>query len=390
MSSANFNYIYPMTQSEGKRVAFSVTNCICFDQRVLKIAETVSNLDCEITIIGRRSGECCNKSKVPFNTKRFRMLFKRSFFFYMFINIRLFFYLLFHKYDLLVANDLDTLLPNFLVSKLKRVPLVYDSHEYYTGLPEIRHRLFVKWVWTTIEEFIFPRIKYVMTVCNSIADQYESKYKIRPVVVRNCARTVSGITGYSRQELGIKEDFLLLIFQGGGINIDRGGEELIEAIRTTENVNLFIIGSGDVWQILKDKVSKLGISDRIRLIPKMPWEEMIRYTLSADAGLTIDKDTNLNYHFILPNKLFDYIASGIAVIASDLIEVRKIIEGNDCGIIIPSVSPEEISKAIIRLRDDRQLLNKMKQNSVVASEKLTWNAESVKVTEFYKTIIKAI
>ena len=144
------------------RVAFSVTNCICHDQRVLKIAETVSSLDCEITIIGRKSGDCCDTDKIPFNTKRFKMFFKRGFFFYKCFNIRLFLYLLFHKYDLLVSNDLDTLLPNFLVSRLKHLPLIYDSHEYFTGVPEIQNRTFVKWVWKSIEKIDLSPVE----VCN--------------------------------------------------------------------------------------------------------------------------------------------------------------------------------------------------------------------------------
>ena len=128
------------------KVIFSVTNCICYDQRVLKMAETVSKLNCEITIIGRKSGDYCNPDSVPFRTVRFKMFFKKGFLFYKFFNIRLFIYLLFNKCDLLVSNDLDTLLPNFLVAKLKRMPLVYDSHEYFTEVPELHNRLFVKWV----------------------------------------------------------------------------------------------------------------------------------------------------------------------------------------------------------------------------------------------------
>ncbi len=365
------------------RIVFSVTNCICFDQRVQKIAETVSSLDCEIMIIGRHLGNCCDSDSVPFRTKRFKMVFRRGFLFYKFINIRLFFYLLFHSFDILVSNDLDTLLPNFLIARLKRLPLVFDAHEYFTGVPELQNRPFVKWVWTTIEKSIFPHLKSVMTVSDSIAEQYEKQYGIKPVVVRNCARSSEEIKPLSRSEMGVPEDYLLLILQGGGINIDRGGEELLEAVSTIEKVFLFIAGSGDVIEILKEKAITLNVFDRIRFIPKLPWKELMKYTKSADAGLTLDKDTNLNYHFSLPNKLFDYISSGIPVIAGNLPEVRKILEEKNCGIIIPSVTPEEIRKAIVKIRDDRTLLNKMKQNAVTAFESLNWEKESETIIEFY-------
>lgn len=369
------------------RVAFSVTNCICHDQRVMKMAETVSRLECEITIIGRKSGDCFDTDKMTFKTKRFKMLFKRGFFFYKFFNIRLFFYLFFHKYDLLVSNDLDTLLPNFLVSKLKQLPLVYDSHEYFTGVPEIQKRPFVKWVWKTIEKIIFPKLKYLMTVSESIAMQYQSEYGIRPVTVRNCSVKTDGISAYSRREMGIPDENLLLILQGTGINIDRGAEELIDAVYNTERTSLLIVGSGDVLHILRNKVNEWNMNDRIKFIPKVPREELVRYTKAADIGMSLDKDSNLNYRFSLPNKLFDYIAAGIPVIVSDLTEIRKIVTEYKCGEIISQVDSDYIRSAIRELRDDNEKLSELKKNAEVASASLNWETEGRKVTEFYKKIL---
>jgi glycosyltransferase involved in cell wall biosynthesis len=354
---------------------------------VLRIAETVSILNYDITIIGRRLGNCCDSGSVPFRTKRFRMIFKRGFLFYKFFNIRLFFFLLIHHYDLLVANDLDTLLPNFLVSKIKGIPLVYDSHEYFTGVPEIQKRYLVKLVWTSIEKMIFPRLKNVMTVCDSIAEEYMTEYGIRPLTVRNISRSAENISGYSRDELGIAKEQLLLILQGGGINTDRGGEELIEAINVTHDVSLLIVGSGDVLETLRKRTDELNLSGRVRFIPKVPWHEMLKYTKSADAGVSLDKDTNPNYKFSLPNKLFDYISAGIPVIASDLVEIKRIVEENRCGIIIPSVTINEISIAVKKLRDDRDLLDRLKQNAVTASKSLNWEKESEKVTDLYSSIL---
>lgn len=369
-------------------VTFSVTNCICHDQRVLKMAETVSRLNCEITIVGRKRGECCSTDSVPFRTKRFRMLFSRGFLFYKFYNLRLFFYLLFHKSDLLVSNDLDTLLPNFLVSKLKRLPLVYDSHEYFTGVPEIQNRPFVKWVWKSIEKMIFPHLKNVITVCDSIADQYFMEYGIRPVTIRNCSRRSDTIQPYLREALGVSKDHLLIILQGTGINVDRGGEELIEAVRRTENISLLIAGSGDVVPKLKIMVSNHSLGDRIKFLPKMSWEKMMSYTKSADIGVSLDKDTNMNYRFILPNKLFDYLSAGIPVIASDLIEVNKIVKENNCGIIIPSVTPENISSVFNHLLRDSEGLAALKSNASVTSEKLNWDIESEKVIRLYGEVLR--
>jgi glycosyltransferase involved in cell wall biosynthesis len=351
------------------------------------MAETVSNLKCKVFLIGRKSGDCCDSNQMPFNIKRFKMLFKRGFLFYMFFNIRLFIYLIFHKYDILVSNDLDTLLPNYLVAKLKHLPLVYDSHEYFTGVPEIQKRPFVKWVWTTIEKSIFPHLKYVITVSNSIAVQYENEYGIRPVTIRNCSKSSAGITGYTRDELGINKDHLLLIFQGAGINIDRGGEELIKAIHLTENVSLFVIGSGDQLEVMKRSVKELKISERVKFIPKLPREELIKYTKSADAGLSLDKDNNPNYRFSLPNKLFDYLSSGIPVIVSNLPEVSGIVNENDCGLIISKVTPENISAAISEIRDNPERRLEFRRKAEAVSKIISWEIESEKVKKLYTNVL---
>ncbi|MGB4292202.1 MAG: glycosyltransferase, partial [Bacteroidales bacterium] len=288
-----------MTSDQKKiNVVFSVTNCICFDQRVLKMAGVLERMNANITIIGRRKGDCCDNNIVPYKTVRFRMLFKKGFLFYKFFNIRLFFWLLFNKYDLLVANDLDTLLPNFLISKIKRIPLVYDSHEYFTGLPELKGRGFVKSVWKFIETLCFPHLKYVITVSEGIANIYEKEYRKRPAVIKNFSPLTTEVKAISREQLGIKENNFVVIIQGTGINIDKGGEELIEAIASlTGNIFLIVAGSGDVVPFMKKKVSELNVENRVIFTGTLPWNELISYTKVADAGMVLEKDTNLNYRF---------------------------------------------------------------------------------------------
>ena len=379
----------PLT-SRNTRVAFSVTNCICFDQRVLKIAGEVEKLGCDIEIIGRKKGSCSDYDTLPFKTKRFVMFFKKGFLFYAFFNIRLFIFLLFHKFDLLVSNDLDTLLPNFLVSKIKRLPLVYDSHEYFTGLPELRNRPFVTGVWRRLEKAIFPGLKYIMTVSEPIASIYEKEYDVRPVVVRNLSRNAGEIVPFSRDQLGILPEDLLAIIQGTGINIDKGAEELIEAVAMTEGVCLLVVGSGDIVPRLKEMVQNLDIGQKVQFIPSIKWDILLKYTKASDIGMCIEKDTNLNYHYSLPNKLFDYIAAGIPVIASDLPETRKIIIESGCGFIISCVTPEQISSTFCDFIKNPDKLAMLRIKAIKASEKLNWEVESLKVEEFYKLVLSNI
>jgi glycosyltransferase involved in cell wall biosynthesis len=369
-------------------VCFSVTNCICFDQRVLKIAAVVSSLDCDIVIIGRRLGDCCSSVQIPFRVKRFRMLFKKGFLFYMFFQIRLFFRLLTLKTTVLVANDLDTLLPNYLVSVIRNIPLVFDSHEYFTGVPELRDRHLVRTIWKYVERRIVPRLKYVMTVSGGIARLYNEEYGISPLVVMNCSPKSDHIIPFSREEIGIRNDDLLVILQGTGINIGRGGDKLIEAMALTGNASLIVAGSGSAVAEMKRQVALRGLGHRVKFTGKIAWEQLIKYTKAADIGASLDDRSDLNHLYSLPNKLFEYISSGTAVLSSDLPEISSIIQEYSCGIILKEVTPENIAAALKGLAGDSTWLQEMKKNAEHASSKLNWSTESSSVSSFYSRILE--
>ena len=101
---------------------------------------------------------------------------------YLTFNVQLFFYLLFKRSHILWANDLDTLLPNFLISRLKGTQLIYDSHEYFIMSVYKKNS---KKIWQLLERSIFPRLKNVITVNDSIKQAYEKEYKIPVTVIRN-------------------------------------------------------------------------------------------------------------------------------------------------------------------------------------------------------------
>ncbi len=312
-----------------------------------------------------------------------RLMFSKGALFYAEYNIRLFLFLLFHKTDLLVSNDLDTLLPNFLIHKIKSKPIVYDSHEYFTEVPELVSRPGVQKVWKKIESWIFPKLEDVFTVNDSIADMFEGDYGLRPKVVRNIPVKKEMPEIATRAQLGLSETKKILILQGSGINMHRGSEEMLEAMKFLQGVVLLIVGSGDVIDKLKEMASSDELTDKVIFKGKQPYDKLIQYTAAADLGLTLDKNTNLNYRFSLPNKLFDYIHAGVPVISSDLPEIRKIIDKYDIGDFIPNHEPGEIARKINQVLANQDLIDKWKKNISFAAENLTWQSEEKVLKEVY-------
>lgn len=366
-----------------KKAIVSVINDLVTDQRVHKSCQTLEKCGFEVLLIGRRLRSSPEMDKRSYQVHRMNLIFEKGPFFYAEFNIRLYLFLLFQKPHLLVSNDLDTLLPNYLISKISKTPLVYDSHEYFTEVPELVNRKSIQQVWKFIERNIFPKIKDVVTVNDSIADLFYNDYGIRPRVVRNIPRKSIERSHVSRKELQLPEDKKIIILQGSGINVDRGSEELVEAMQFVKNARLLIVGGGDVIETLKEMVEKYNLNEKVMFKPRMPYLELIKYTSIADLGITFDKSTNLNYRFSLPNKLFDYIQSGTPVLSSELPEIKKIITKYDVGDFIESYEPVKIADKINEILSNEPRLGNWKKNCSFAAQELTWENEEVVLKEIY-------
>lgn len=372
-----------------KKVIVSVINDLSTDQRVHKTCNTLHALGYDVLLVGRKQRKSQPLLPRRYKSKRMFLFFEKGMFFYIEFQIRLFFYLLFHHSNVLVSNDLDTLLPNYLISTLKRQPLVYDTHELFCEVPELQHRPLKRKIWKSVERFIFPRLKHVFTVNDSIATLYKDEYKVNVGVVRNVP-LLSGQNNTSKktkQQLGIPLDKKIIILQGAGINVNRGAEEAVEAMQYLDNAVLLIIGSGDVIDLLKRLTVELHLSAKVLFIGKIPFQELRYYTQHADLGLTLDKGTNLNYKYSLPNKLFDYIHAGVPVLSSDLTEIKKIITSYDIGDCIDKHDPEHIAKKISTMLKEEAILQVWKKNTKIAAENLNWEKEEQQLIAVYKQFL---
>jgi glycosyltransferase involved in cell wall biosynthesis len=357
-----------------KKVIVSVINDLTTDQRVHKVCKYLEGKGFRVLLVGRvlPTSEPLNRS---YATKRMRLVFSKGAFFYAEFQLRLLLFLLFRKADLLVANDLDTILPNYLVSKARRIPVVYDTHEYFLGVPEIQSKAFVKKVWGAVERFCFPKIKDIITVNDSIAALYQSDYGIAPKVVRNIPLKKTLPTPLTRKDLNLPEDEPIILLQGAGINVDRGAEEAVAAMQYLDKGLLLIVGDGDVLPQLKVLVKELRLDKKVRFIARVPFEVLASYTQLAAIGLSIDKLDNVNYINSLPNKLFDYMHAGVPILASRVKEVAKIIEAYDIGILIDSHDPKHMAACMETMISNADKTKRWKANLVQASNDMTWQKE---------------
>lgn len=372
--------------SKSKKAIVSVTNDLYTDQRVNKVCLYLVSIGYDVLLVGRLKKNSESLPERSYQTKRIKLLVEKGAFFYAFFNLRLFFFLLFRKTDLLVSNDLDTLLANFIAKKFKsKTQLVYDSHEYFTEVPELTGRPKTQRIWLKIEEYIFPKLASVYTVNNSIAKLYSEKYNKKVHVVRNISPQWKPAVIKTKKDLSIPENVPLIILQGAGINIDRGAEEAVEAMKFV-NAVLMIVGDGDVVEHLKSRVTELSLENKVIFYGKKPYDVMMNYTHHSDIGLTLDKPTNLNYKNSLPNKIFDYMHTSTPIIATKIKEVEAIINRHKIGEILESFSVESLADKLNDLLSNSEKLDQYKENCRAASKLENWEAETKILDSIYKNV----
>ena len=353
-----------------QRILVSVTNDLVFDQRTQRVCATLSEMGHEIVLIGRRDSKSLPIDR-PYHTHRLRLVFNKGFLFYAEFNIRLFLKLLFAKKDILFANDVDTILPNYLVSRIFSKKLIFDSHELFSEIPELVERPKVRAVWKWIENRTIPKLKNCITVSESIAEYYKDAYQTIFTVIRNFPeREPSNSTEYHIPEL---TDKYVIIYQGS-LNVGRGLELMIETMNLLDQTVFLIVGDGDISGRLHALVKELKIEDKVLFLGRKRPSDLKRITPLADVGISLEEDIGLNYRYALPNKLFDYIQAEIPLVVSDLPEMKRVVLDHDLGLVFEERTPENLANTISSILQNGK--DHWKNQLKRASEEFVWEQES--------------
>jgi glycosyltransferase involved in cell wall biosynthesis len=365
-----------------KKVIVSVISDLYSDQRVHKVCNYLLSKNVDVLCVGRSYRYSKALTERRYQVKRLQCYFKSGPLQYLEFNARLFFFLLANPADIYVANDLDTLGPNYLLSIIRRKPVVYDSHEYFTGMAELESRPIKRKIWKLLERLILPRIRFAYTVNHSIQQLYKDEYRIHMEVVRNVP-----VLSPSILNAGITGNYQMIV-QGAGMNNGRGMEEIIQAMAILPSqFRLLLVGSGIVWENCRKLSQKLNLTDRIEFKDRVPFEQLAEITKQSWLGLSLDRPVSVNNRYFLPNKIFDYIHAGIPILASSLPEVKAIIEQYSVGLCIEQVTPQSIATAIQFIYDHPEKYREWQQNTARAARELNWDLESEQLDKVYNRLI---
>lgn len=361
----------------------AVTTDVYTDMRVRKVADFFTAKLADVIVVGRKMPDTFILG-LPFRILLMRLVFKRSALFYAEFTFRFFFLGLFKRFDVIVANDLDTLLPCYFLSKLKRAELVYDSHEYFTESVGLKDSLFKRKIWLAIERMILPKVKHAYTVSEPIAQAYEQKYGTKFLLVRNFpeAEKIEQIKPCAIDFSGKK----IILYQGV-LNPGRNLENVVLAMQYIEEAVFLIIGYGELEPALKQLVKDHHLHDKVRFLGKMDYQEMMSYTKVADIGIALEYNYSESFKYSLPNKIFDYCHAELPFVSGGTPEVTKLIEAHNIGKIIQFSSPIELAEKLKAILENSLKLNEIKQAQKKAKHVFAWQNELKTLEKIYDDLI---
>ena len=303
------------------------------------------------------------------------------------------------KYDYIWCNDLPTLYPGFKLSKYYKCKLIYDSHEifnetlnqFFPTPRKLHHSIRLKFMQSTgkiIERYLVKRINTFVTVNESLKNYFVKEYNYsEPVhVIYNYPSNLNKIKQTNlniRQELGLKKDDFVFIFQGT-LNHGRGLLKMVKAFSLIDDnlIKLIVAGGGHLFSELNDFVINNKLESKIKMLGRIHSQQIFHYTVSSDCGINLIEDINLSKKFTTATKMFEYFQAGIPVLCTNIKENEIILSNYNAGFLTDN-SVNNIKKKIIEMSRTKDYV-KFKLKSKEASKEYSWENQHKILLEILK------
>lgn len=367
-----------------KKIYFTVTNDLVYDQRMQRICSSMTKAGYEVTLVGRKMPDSPPLSKQLYKQVRITCRYHKGKLFYLEYNYRLFRFLMNQEMDAVCAIDLDTLLPVYRVSIKRNLPRMYDAHEYFTEMIEVKSRPHIYWLWKNLEKRLLPKFPHGYTVGSAIAAELKALYGVSYALVRNMPHftaPVDAAKGMPKKVQEILSAFdkitgkhLPIILYQGAINRGRALPELLEAMHKVEG-RLLLAGTGNLNKEVAQLIIDRNLSQKVWMCGNVTPHDLKYLTATCYAGITIFDALSKNQYFSLGNKFFDYIMANKPQVCVNYPEYAAILKQYPVAISMEDIRPVSIAQSLNKLLNDPVVYQTLESNCKVAAKDLNWENE---------------
>ena len=359
-----------------KSLLFTVTNDLVYDQRMIRICTSLQAAGYDVLLVGRQYRNSPPLQQRTFRQKRLPCFFKKGKLFYAEYNLRIFLYGLLKKFDLICAIDLDTIVPCYVLSRLKKCKRVYDAHELFCEMKEVRTRPAIYKIWKWIERKTVPRFEYGYTVNSPIQKILLQEYGVDYAVIRNMpllrAIHKTRSTGH------------YIIYQGA-VNEGRSFETLIPAFKEID-MPLWIFGDGNFYDEAVRLTQQCNLQEKVLFKGKLLPEQLRYATENALLGITLFENNGLSNYYSLANRFFDYIHAAVPQVCVAYPVYKELNDQYNVAVLIDDLSPASIACAINQLLHDNVRMHTLRQHCLGARQALNWQQEEIVLRNFYDNL----
>ncbi|WP_412675625.1 glycosyltransferase family 4 protein [Alkalihalophilus marmarensis] len=296
------------------------------------------------------------------------------------------------KADIYHFHDPELVPVGVILRFITRKPVIFDVHEHYPNAIMSKKYLskplkrIMRLMYECVEKISLPFLSGVIYTTNWIGKRYE-KY-------RNCKIENYPIKQMFPENISLSAKVDASFIYLGGITEIRGVIELIEAfckvVKVHSQATLLFVGrfeSEAFKNTVLSKIRDLDLSDNITIKGQVPYEEIKEYLKTTSIGI-IPYLPEPNHLVCMPNKLFEYMASGQAVLASNFPNYSGVIEKANCGLTFNPKDPADIAQSMIHLLDNPTEISEYQKNGRLAFDQLyNWEHEEKKLLSFYRLVL---
>ena len=285
------------------------------------------------------------------------------------------------EFDAIIAHNEESL-PLVLKYK-KNAKVIVDMHEY--APKEFEHSFWWRFYFAPYKHYLcqtyLPQADYVYSVSQGIAEEYTKNYGIKCDVITSAAYY------FNPPQFSIQDSKNIKIIHHGYASPDRVIEGMIETMDYVDprfHLDLMLVPNHqqDYYQTLQAMVEK---RKNVRIIPPVPFEEIIPFSAQYDIGIFLCPPTTFNLANCLPNKFFEFIQARLMVAIGPSPEMARLVKQYDLGIIAKDFSPQEMAKSLNSLSKEQIL--QYKENVNKAAEILNAEKEGEKLLKILEEVL---